>query len=110
MNRPYGEVGARWDVATLAESSALLRKFVVTYHDRGREVQKDTALFGLEVLGYGTRSDFANMVNATTYSSFVKIFGSLMFSFQAEENISLDSSAILCRKVSYVPFPVLTEL
>lgn len=26
---------------------------MVTYHDCGREVQKDTALFGLEVLGYG---------------------------------------------------------
>lgn len=45
-------MGARWDVATLAESPALLRKFVVPYHDRGREVQKDTALFGFEVLGY----------------------------------------------------------
>lgn len=31
-----------------------------------------------------TRSDFANMVNTTPYSSFVKIFGSLMFRFQAE--------------------------
>lgn len=53
MNRPFGEMVARWDVATLAESPALLRKFVVIHHDRGREVQKDTALFGLEVLGYG---------------------------------------------------------
>lgn len=50
MNRPYGEMVARWDVATLAESPALLREFVVIQHDGGREVQKDTALFGL---GYG---------------------------------------------------------
>lgn len=53
MNRPYGEMVARWDVATLDESPALLRKFVVTHHDRGREVQIDTPLFGLEVLEYG---------------------------------------------------------
>lgn len=45
MNRPYSEMVARWDVATLAEAPALLRKFVVTHHDRGREVQKGTTFW-----------------------------------------------------------------
>lgn len=58
---------ARWSAAVSAKPRSLLRRCVVTHHAHGRKGRKDSALSGLEILGYNDRrSDLAIMANVTT--------------------------------------------